>query len=184
MVEPGSKVKVRYTCTLDDGTVVDNSTKQGGSLDFVVGSQRVLAGVSATVAGMSVGETRTVRIPAAQAYGEYDPSLVEKVPAADIPDADKLPLGEYVEFYDPMGNVRVKVLGIEDGMVSFDHNHELAGKDLTFDITLLYVYGESGSVIENEKFYAHEGCSCGCDKLKKSLTAANEHHHDAQCACM
>lgn len=186
MVEAGNKVRVRYTCALDDGTVVDSSVKQGGTFEFVVGSERVLSGVNRAVLGMRTGEHRRVVVPAAEAYGEYDPALIERVPASDIPNADKLPIGGYVEFYDPSGNVRVRVNKIEDGQIYFDHNHELAGKDLTFDIDLLYVYGESGSLVENEKFYAHEGCSCGCDKLKESLTAANRmfhHHHDAGCSC-
>ena len=87
---------------------------------------------------MEVGETKTVRIPAAEAYGERDEAMVQKVPLSQIPNGDQLPVGQTVYMMGPGGQpFPVFVKSIEDGIVTFDMNHELAGKDLTFEITLV-----------------------------------------------
>ena len=79
--------------------------------------------------------------------------------------ARQLPVGSYIALSTPAGTMRVKVLKIEDGLIYFDHNHELAGKNLHFDIQLIAVDQESA--IEREKHA--DGCACGCGKLKQSL---------------
>jgi len=89
---------------------------------------------------MEVGETKKIRIEAAYAYGEYLETLVKKIPVNEIPNGEMLPVGETVYFEDNQGNpVPVKVLSMEDGIVTLDTNHPLAGKDLNFEITLLEV---------------------------------------------
>lgn len=167
MVEWGRRVKVHYTGKLDDGTVFDSSVQRGEPLEFVVGSHQVLPGFSRAISRMGIGEKRTVRLSSSEAYGVYDESLIEAIDARDIPEADRLPIGEYVTFSSPSGVLRVKVLKIEGDKVFFDHNHEFAGKDLTFTLELISVYGDYESAIEREKHPA--GCACGCDKLKKAL---------------
>jgi FKBP-type peptidyl-prolyl cis-trans isomerase 2 len=127
----------------------------------------VIPGLDKAVSEMTIGETKKVRIPAKEAYGVYDESLIETVPARNFPHAGNLPLGEYIVLSTPSGQMRVKVAEIKDGQISFDHNHELAGKDLNFEITVLSVLGESGSNVEIEKH--GKSCKCGCDRLKKAL---------------
>jgi peptidylprolyl isomerase len=73
----GQTITVRYTGWLYDGTrstfkgakFDDNTATGDTALQFVVGGNRVIAGLSAGVIGMQVGGTRTIVIPAAQAYG-------------------------------------------------------------------------------------------------------------------
>lgn len=168
MVEAGQKVSVHYVGTFDDGSEFDSSIRRGKPIEFTVGSRTMLPAFEKAVADMEPGEEKTVRIPAEQAYGVYDGSLVEKVPVAAMPDADKLPVGSYVILSTNIGTVRVKVAKVEDGYVHLDHNHELAGKDLTFQIHLITI--EHESAIDLERHPA--GCACGCDRLKKSLSTS------------
>ena len=180
MARVGDKVRVRYVCTLDDGTEVDSSVRSGDPFEFVMGSERVLPALSKLVCSMEPGDRKRVRLEPEEAYGTWDPSLVEKVPVSEIPNAEDLPVGEYIMFYDPMGNIRVKVMGIEDGYVSFDHNHELADRPLTFDVQLLSVRGQTGSLVRDE-LETETGCSCGCNKLKAQLSGHDDccdHDHD------
>ena len=87
---------------------------------------------------MAVGETKTVRIPAAEAYGERDEGKVQQVPISQIPNGDQLPAGQTVYMMGPGGQpFPVFVKSIENGIATFDMNHELAGKALTFEITLV-----------------------------------------------
>ena len=46
-------------------------------------------------------------------------------------------MGNYIVVETPEESLRVKVLGFKDGYVYLDHNHELAGEDLYFEIELL-----------------------------------------------
>jgi FKBP-type peptidyl-prolyl cis-trans isomerase 2 len=167
MIELGRKVKIDYIGTLDDGTVFDSSVDRGTPLEYIIGARQVIPGLDKAVSQMSIGETKKVRIPAKEAYGTYDESLIELVSVKDFPDAQDLPFGQYIVLSTPSGQIRVKVQKIQNGQVYFDHNHELAGKDLNFEITVLFVYGESGSNVGIEKH--GRNCACGCDKLKKAL---------------
>ena len=137
MAIKGQKVKVRYTGKLDDGSEFDSSVKRDETIEFLVGMGQTITGFDKAVLDMEVGEKRTVLIPAAEAYGEYSDDLVEEVPLQYIPNADQLPIGECIYLPVEEGMVRLKVLRIENGNAYFDHNHELAGKDLTFELELL-----------------------------------------------
>ena len=61
--------QAHYTGRLDDGTVFDSS-REREPLEFIVGSGKVIRGFDDIVTGMIKGETRTERVPAANAYGE------------------------------------------------------------------------------------------------------------------
>ncbi len=67
---PGDTVRVHYTGTLRDGTVFDSSRGRK-PLEFTLGSGQVIPGFDSAVAGMGVGDEKTVTIPAAQAYGPH-----------------------------------------------------------------------------------------------------------------
>ena len=102
---------------------------------------QMIPGFDAAVKDMVLGEKKTVKIPAAQAYGEYNPQAVQRVPVANIPNADQLPVGQTVYFNGPMGPFPAKVVEVDSEYATFDMNHELAGKDLTFEIELVEVEG-------------------------------------------
>ena len=138
MSNEGKKVKVHYVGTLDDGTKFDSSIDRNQPLEFTCGAGQMIPGFDQAVKDMEVGKTVKAHIPAALAYGEWREDLVQKVPLEQIPNGDQLPVGHTI--YMRHGNGQpfpVFVKSIEDGIVTFDMNHELAGKDLNFDITLL-----------------------------------------------
>ena len=138
MSNEGKKVKVHYAGTLDDGTTFDSSIERGEPIEFTCMAGQMIPGFDAAVKDMSVGETKTVRIPAAEAYGERDEGKVQQVPISQIPNGDQLPAGQTVYMMGPGGQpFPVFVRSIENGIATFDMNHELAGKALTFEITLV-----------------------------------------------
>jgi FKBP-type peptidyl-prolyl cis-trans isomerase len=65
----GDTVEVDYTLKLSNGTVYQTTVGTGNHFDFTLGTGEVIAGFDAAVNGMYVGQTKTVKIPAAQAYG-------------------------------------------------------------------------------------------------------------------
>lgn len=140
MSNEGKKVKAHYTGTLDDGTKFDSSYDRNEPLAFTCMAGQMIPGFDKAVRDMEVGETKTVRLEPADAYGEYNPALVQKVPRANVPNAEQLPVGGTVYMRAPDGSpFPVRVAEVTDDTVSFDMNHELAGKALTFEITLVEV---------------------------------------------
>lgn len=140
MSNEGKRVRAHYTGTYDDGTVFDSSVARGEPLEFVCMAGQMIPGFDAAVNEMVVGETKTVHIPAAEAYGERDEALVQQIPTSNIPEADKLPVGQTIYLQGPGGQpIPAKVEAVTDEFVTFDMNHEMAGKDLNFEITLVEI---------------------------------------------
>ena len=140
MIEKGKQVRIEFIGTLDNGSEFSNSYLVDEPFEFIVGSGEMLPAFERAVCQLEVGQETTIRIPADEAYGLYDESLIERVPVAMFPNALKLPIGEYIEI--PMNDgeeMRVKVLKAEKGWLYFDHNHELAGQALNFRIKLVEV---------------------------------------------
>ena len=89
---------------------------------------------------MGRGETKTVTIPAAEAYGEPDPEQVLVVGRDQIPPGQPLAVGDQLQVgLDGGGAIQVTVVEMDDESVTLDANHALAGEDLTFEITVVRV---------------------------------------------
>lgn len=129
----GDRVSVHYRGTLDDGSQFDSSEGRD-PLSFVIGSGQVIPGFDEAVTGLKVGESRTVRIPVEQAYGERSDEMIVEVPLADLPEG--VAAGD--ELVSPQG-ARVVVLEVSGDAATIDMNHPLAGEALTFEITLVSI---------------------------------------------
>ena len=104
-----------------------------GGLPFQVGAGQMIPGFDQGVEGMKLGQTKTIVIPAKDAYGEWSKDKLVTVEKKDVPEAEKYTVGTMVQ--TDYGQV-FKVYEITNTQIIFDANHELAGKDLTFDITI------------------------------------------------
>ena len=76
VVKKGSKIKVEYTGSFEDGEVFDASEKHGEPLAFEAGAGMVVPGFDAAVIGMEVGEEKSVTLKPEEAYGEPHPNAV------------------------------------------------------------------------------------------------------------
>ena len=138
----GKKVKTHYVGTLDDGTEFDSSITHGEPLEFTCMAGMMIPGFDKAVKDMEVGETKKVHIPAAEAYGEWDEANVQFVPKGNqmmiIINVEDLPVGKTIYVQGPGGVPQsAKVLEVGEQGAKVDTNHELAGKDLNFEITLV-----------------------------------------------
>ena len=137
--QSGDTVKIHYTGTLDDGSVFDSSEGRA-PLGFTLGSGQVIQGFDDAVTGMEIGESKTVRIPAQDAYGESRDDLILQVPRDQVPPEVELELGMQLSVQQQNGQaVPVTVVEITDDTVTLDANHALAGKALTFALELVSV---------------------------------------------
>ena len=140
MSNEGKRVRAHYIGTFDDGTVFDSSVERGEPLEFVCMAGQMIPGFDKAVNTMEVGETKKVHLPAAEAYGEPNPDLVQTIPTANVPGAEELPVGQTVYLQGPGGQpLPAKVVEVTKEKVTYDLNHEMAGKDLNFEITLVEV---------------------------------------------
>ena len=137
-VDKGHNVKVHYKGTLSDGTVFDSSRERGDTLNFQVGSGQLIKGFDNAVKGMGVGEVRTVTLSPSEAYGESDPSAIVEYPKNLFAPGAELVVGNTVQGTSPMGQpVMAKITSLNEETVTLDHNHPLAGEELTFEIELI-----------------------------------------------
>lgn len=135
----GDIVRVHYTGTLDDGSVFDSS-KGRDPLEFTVGGGQVIPGFDQAVSGMSVGDSKKVKIDAKNAYGARDESLVQTLERTVLPDDAEVQVGSQLQAQQPNGQVVIlTVVGLTDDSVTVDANHPLAGEALTFEIELVEI---------------------------------------------
>jgi FKBP-type peptidyl-prolyl cis-trans isomerase 2 len=134
-VKTGDKVKIEYTGILEDGTVFDSSVEHGNPLEFEVGSGHVIKGFDDATLGMKEGEEKQFSIEPTDAYGEHDSTLVQKIPREVFPQDVELVPGLLFEAGLPTGEkVPATITEVQEGIVTVDLNHPLAGKKLTFKI--------------------------------------------------
>jgi len=138
MIENGKTVKVHYKGTLNDETVFDSSEGRD-PLEFETGTESVIPGFEAAVVAMDVGETKSVTIPCAEAYGEARDEMIGMVPKDSLPDDLEVEVDMMLQMETPEGVMPVRVVSIEDETITLDANHPLAGQDLTFELTLVEI---------------------------------------------
>ena len=137
-VRDGDTVRVHYTGRLDDGTVCDTSEGRE-PLQFTLGGGQVIAGFERAVLGMKPGETRTVTIPSADAYGARREELMIEVGRESFPPEVQPRVGQRFEMVQGEQAIVVTVAEVRPERVTLDANHPLAGKDLTFDLELVRI---------------------------------------------
>lgn len=129
-------VSMEYTLTVD-GDILD-STEDGEPLDFLQGHRNIIPGLEKELYGLSEGDTKDVKVIAAEAYGEIDLEALMDVPRSEFPPTIPLETGTELQVKDKEGEVRyatITEVGAEN--VQLDFNHPLAGKELNFEIKVV-----------------------------------------------
>jgi FKBP-type peptidyl-prolyl cis-trans isomerase 2 len=146
-VQNGDTVRVHYHGKLDDGTTFDSSAGRD-PLEFEVGSGSVIPGFDEGVKGMSVGEKKTINIPADEAYGSVEEDRIFEFPIDRFPPDVKPEEGMTLNMSSGQGDyIPVVISEVRNEVVVLDANHPLAGKDLTFDIELMEIKGKPSRII-------------------------------------
>ena len=136
----GKRCKTHYRGTLNDGTVFDSSYDRGEPLEFICGAGMMIRGYDEAVAKMEVGQSVDIHLTPDQAYGHSDPRAIFTAEINQLPGSEDLNIGESVVLYTAAGQpVPVKVTARDESTITFDANHEMAGKELNFHIELVEV---------------------------------------------
>ena len=136
----GKKVRVHYTGTFNDGTKFDSSYDRGEPLEFISGAGMMIKGFDKAVVDMEVGDVVDIHLMPEEAYGMANPDAVFSVQISELPGSEELEAGQQVYLQNAMGQpFPVKVVSKENGIITFDANHEMAGKELNFKIELVEI---------------------------------------------
>ena len=136
----GKTCRTHYKGTFNDGTQFDSSYDRGEPLEFVCGAGQMIKGFDAAVADMEVGQVVDVHLMPEEAYGQPNPEAIFTLEIAQLPGSEDLTVGQQVYLSNQFGQpFPVKVTAKEEKTITFDANHEMAGKELNFRIELVEV---------------------------------------------
>lgn len=139
VAKKGNRVKVHYTGKLQDGTIFDTSVERE-PLEFTIGDGNMIKGFDKAVEGMEKGATVIANIPSSEAYGERKADMMVEVPKAEVPSNINPVVGQQLSIQQTNGQTMpVVVADVTDDKIVLDANHPLAGKDLTFEISLVEI---------------------------------------------
>ena len=135
----GDTVAIYYNESFENGTLyLSNMNTSYPSLVFTIGNSSVIEGVQRAVIGMSPGEVKTVTIPYTEAYGAYDPGLVQTLNrTGPIANTSFTPGQIFTIYYRPTNSYSaVKIINVTEKTITWDANNPLVGENLTFTIRL------------------------------------------------
>lgn len=136
----GKTCRTHYRGTFNDGTQFDSSYDRGEPLEFICGAGMMIRGFDAAVADLEVGQIVDIHLTPEEAYGQPDPNAIFTIETAQLPGSEDLEVGQQVYLSNQMGQpFPVKVTAKEGSTITFDANHEMAGKELNFRIELVEV---------------------------------------------
>ncbi len=139
---------IHYTLTDGEGKVIDTSEGQE-PLAYLHGAGNIIPGLEKALLGKVVGDKFNVSIPASEAYGVRDDSMVQELPSNMFSGIDKIEVGMEFHAETEHGLQVVTVTKVEGDNVTIDGNHPLAGVDLTFDVEVADIRAASAEELEH-----------------------------------
>ena len=143
-------VSIDYTLKNDAGEVMDSS-ESTGPLAYLHGHQNIIPGLEKALDDKSVGDSFTVSIEPAEAYGERDEGAIQTVPRSMFQGVDEIEPGMRFQAQTQGGVTVVTVKEVNGDEITLDANHELAGETLHFDVEVKDVRAAS----DEEKEHGH-----------------------------
>lgn len=159
-IEKDKLVQINYVLKNLEGKELDSS-KLTGPLEYVHGHKHLIVGLENQLEGKEQGDKFTTRIPAAEAYGEYDERLILDVPRDQFDSDLKIEIGMQFQGQSELGPTIVTVKKVTDNVITVDANHELAGQDLIFDIEVVLVRDMSEEELKKVEATVSECGGCG-----------------------
>lgn len=127
-------VSITYELSDVDGNILESTSEPVTYLHG--GYDDIFPKVEEELHGKKVGDTLTLALEPADAFGDYDEELVQIEPVSAFP-TDKLEVGMQFEGEDPTGDVVLyTITDIGDGKVVVDGNHPWAGERVNFRCTV------------------------------------------------
>lgn len=153
-ITTGKVVTIDYTLTDDLQRVIDTSVG-GEPLTYLHGVGQLIAGLEKELEGKTSGAAFQTVVAPAEGYGLRDDAKMAVIPQDRIEGGNELEVGSQLSATkDGMEQV-VTVVKIEEGQVTIDGNHPLAGVTLHFDVTVRDVREATPDEIEHGHVHHH-----------------------------
>ncbi len=137
-VADGKVVLIRYTLTDTDGKVLDTTGE--GVFAYLHGRGNVVPGLEESLAGRAAGESLSVIVPPAKAYGDKVPTEPQPVPRKEFRKDARIEPGVGFRATGSDGkDLTLYVTKVQGSKVWVDRNHPLAGKTLAFDVEIVAI---------------------------------------------
>jgi FKBP-type peptidyl-prolyl cis-trans isomerase SlyD len=154
MVVDDVVVKLAYKLTVD-GEVLDEAG-MNDALEFLQGHRNIIPGLESQLAGMKVGEQKSVVVPPETGYGHLDKNAIDEIPLTEFPEGVTPEVDMELEIKDKEGNEMFgKVLSVQGDNVTMDFNHPLAGKELHFDVTVVGLRNATAEELAHGHIHSH-----------------------------
>jgi FKBP-type peptidyl-prolyl cis-trans isomerase SlyD len=149
-------VSIHYTLRNDAGEVLDSSAK-GEPLTYLHGHGNLIPGLERELAGKTTGDKLNVKVAPADAYGEYDKALVQRVPRRALKGVPDVRVGLRLQAQTERGPRAVTVTQLTGDLVTLDGNHPLAGQNLNFEVEVGAVRPASAEELEHGHVHGPDG---------------------------
>lgn len=127
-------VSITYELSDVDGNILESTSEPVSYLHG--GYDNIFPKVEEELHGKKEGDSLTLALEPADAFGDYDEELVQIEPISAFP-TDKLEVGMQFEGEDPTGDVVLyTITDIGDDKVVVDGNHPWAGERVNFRCTV------------------------------------------------
>ncbi len=143
-ISGGKYVTINYTLRTNGAIRHIRSAVWGDEpLEYLHGGGRLLPALERALEGKEEGDRVVVTLPPADAYGERDKALQQRVPAEEFGGVEQVEPGMCFLAHSEDGrrveNVMITEVNEESGFVVVDTNHPLAGMTLEFEVTVVAV---------------------------------------------
>ena len=135
VVVKGDNISVFYTGSFTNGTVFNSNVGQQ-PFNFTAGTNETILGFDNAVLGMTLNQTKTVTIPANEAYGYENPNLIVSVPLSDFSNKT-IHTGSIITENTNGQQVEGIVTSLNSTNAIVNFNSPLAGKTLVFTIRVV-----------------------------------------------
>ncbi len=134
VVADGKYVSLTYTICDDRGSVLEQSDLPVGYVHG--GQQELIGGMDRAVGGKRAGDTVELTLSPEDGFGPHDPDLTFTDDIGNVPTQFRH-LGAEVQMQNESGGVKTfYVTRIENGRLTVDGNHPLAGKSLRVKVRI------------------------------------------------
>ena len=140
-------VTIDYTLTGNDGEVIDTSEGRE-PLAYLHGHGNIIPGLEKALEGKGEGEEVKVQVEPEEGYGPHRDELVQEVSMEAFAGIDEVEPGMKFNAESAQGPLVVKVTDVEGDKVTIDANHDLAGQQLNFDVTVREIREASPQELE------------------------------------
>jgi FKBP-type peptidyl-prolyl cis-trans isomerase SlyD len=154
-IEKDRVVRFHYTVA-EQGQESIESSQGREPLAILYGHGNIIPGLEKAMEGREAGDSFSVDVPAAEAYGEKREGLTQRVPKKHFGEQRLMP-GMQVVLNTNFGPRAVTIEKVGMSVVDVDLNHPMAGKDLHFDIDVVDVREASAEELEHGHVHGEGG---------------------------